>query len=229
MGYEYQLIQSVPQFLAAVHTLNSTDPDSTRDRMNHTTRSQSTENLWSLHTSNSSSSSSINSSSSSSINNTGNTIVGNSVHKVCVEGLILDGLTHPLSLSVLSIAMGVSPSTHMSSRDTSKTPIIPRRLLVSATPVLPTTVAGAGFTGSLIKPVYPQALWNVLLGQVQGVEHNLTNPRGFFEDSKNIPHETQIKGKILVVDDNALNRVVATKILERYGYQVYKLRDRCPL
>lgn len=76
----------------------------------------------------------------------------------------------------------------------------------------------AGLDGFLIKPINPSMLYNCIVGTMLGD----TSRR------EDIPHDLlnkELTGKVLLVDDNAINQQVAQEILENMGLIVYGVTD----
>ena len=73
-----------------------------------------------------------------------------------------------------------------------------------------------GFTGYLVRPVRPQSLLTQLLGIKQ---HSVANPAAR-KQPRIVTDATPAPCRVLLAEDNAVNRLVATKVLERAGCNV---------
>ena len=73
-----------------------------------------------------------------------------------------------------------------------------------------------GISGYLTKPVQPSELFNAILGALpQLTEGHLPRPA-----VANSPEERKEGMKVLVAEDNAVNRTLATRLLEKHGHTV---------
>ncbi|MDA0339316.1 MAG: response regulator, partial [Proteobacteria bacterium] len=74
------------------------------------------------------------------------------------------------------------------------------------------SIRAHGYSTFLLKPVYPDDVLEALL-RAQGIE-------SFRKQTKRIVVEGARDGKILLVEDDAINQRVATRMLEQLGYRV---------
>ncbi|MDN4163540.1 response regulator [Nocardioides abyssi] len=90
-------------------------------------------------------------------------------------------------------------------------------VLTSFTTIDADEVTRAGVAGLLTKPVLPPALRGVLLSTLAGVEAAPVLP----------DHEPQAgaEQRVLVVEDNPVNQMVASGLLEQMGYEVLTAED----
>ena len=74
--------------------------------------------------------------------------------------------------------------------------------------------AAAGLAGTLTKPVRQSELFNCLMG-------GLSMPAEEIDSAPASPAEPAVlRGRLLLVEDNAMNQLVATKLLAKLGYEV---------
>ncbi len=88
-----------------------------------------------------------------------------------------------------------------------------------ATPAAEELLSGLGISGQLSKPVRQSQLYDVLamvMGDKPGILHG--------PDITTL-HARRLKGRILVVEDNAVNRMVAKSMLEALGLEVVLVED----
>ena len=72
----------------------------------------------------------------------------------------------------------------------------------------------AGLSGSLTKPVRQSELFNCLMGGLSmGAEEVVPAKRP-------AAHASGVRGRLLLVEDNSMNQLVATKLLVKLGYEV---------
>ena len=96
-------------------------------------------------------------------------------------------------------------------------------------------VAKAGFTGYFVKPVRPAILHDALVAVCGAIEQNIVLPklitRQSLQDVAALSHSTGRRAtplsnpmirtrKALVAEDNPVNQMLATKLLERAGWEV---------
>ena len=73
----------------------------------------------------------------------------------------------------------------------------------------------SGFAASLTKPVRASELFDCLMTSLNG---GRSAPRSTDEAARN-PEDGQVKGLILLVEDNSMNQLVGAKVLEKLGYR----------
>ncbi|GGO78932.1 response regulator [Nocardioides deserti] len=90
-------------------------------------------------------------------------------------------------------------------------------MLTSFTTLDPDDVAAAGVSGFLTKPVLAPALRGVLVSALAGVEATPTVPEQ--------EPQAGAEQRVLVVEDNPVNQMVASGLLESMGYEVLTAED----
>ncbi|MDN4175563.1 response regulator [Nocardioides sp. SOB77] len=90
-------------------------------------------------------------------------------------------------------------------------------MLTSFTAVDQAEVSGAGISSCLTKPVLAPVLRGVLLGALAGVESSPAAPEP--------KPQAGAEQRVLVVEDNPVNTMVASGLLESMGYQVLTAED----
>jgi PAS domain S-box-containing protein len=74
--------------------------------------------------------------------------------------------------------------------------------------------ADAGLAGTLTKPVRQSELFNCLMGGLSMA------PDEIISSTPSVVGATTIRGSLLLVEDNSMNQLVATKLLAKLGYEV---------
>ena len=99
---------------------------------------------------------------------------------------------------------------------------LPMILLTSGLQLDPAVLQEAGIGQSLTKPVRSSELYDRLMRLMAPREADV---RGGERDQRHRPREAPAKGRILVVEDNALNQLVAEGVVTRLGYEVHSVSN----